>query len=417
MHTPFTRRRLIQTTPAVAAAAVVTPAVITPVTAYAQANQSGQTAEPLVVDDAITANPDLVAVDLQIPDGFEMAPRSVNLPDGFSISLLAAGLDSPRFMANDSAGNLLVADPGAGSVYRYSAEGGVVAATSTPPEPLLSDLTSPSNVAFFEIDGGEHLYVGETNQISRYAYDPAGAPGEQEIVVPDLPDAGNHRTRTVAFGPDRMLYVAIGSSCNICEEADDRRAAVMRYTPDGGDEMRFAWGLRNPVGLAIQPGADLLWTSVNEHDDQGDEIPPDLITIVQEGANYGWPDCQPPGATPQEDGVDCSGVTPPTVGIQAHSAPLGIAFYTGDTFPTDLSGSLFVAQHGSWNRSDPAAPKVLRIAFDGDMPTAATDFATGWQDENGDRWGRPAGVLVAPDGALIVSDDQAGVLYRITYEA
>lgn len=414
MHTPFTRRRLIQTTPVVAAAAVMSPALITPAAAYAQ---SDQTAAPLVVDDAITLNPDLVPVDLQIPDGFDVAPATLNLPQGFAISLLAAGLDSPRFMAYDAAGNLLVADPAARAVFRYPAVDGAIASSPTPPEPLLADLTAPSNIALFAVDDVEYLYVGETNQISRYAYDPAGSPGAQEIVVPDLPDGGNHRTRTVAFGPDGMLYVAIGSSCNICAEDDDRRAAIMRYAPDGGAEVRFAWGLRNPVGLAIQPGSDRLWTSVNERDDQGDEIPPDLITVVQEGANYGWPDCQPPSATPQEEGVDCSGITPPTVGIQAHSAPLGIAFYTGDTFPADLSGSLFVAQHGSWNRSDPAAPKLLRIAFDGDAPVSAADFATGWQDEDGDRWGRPAGVLVAPDGALIVSDDQAGVLYRIAYEA
>ncbi len=409
MHTPCTRRRLIQTTPFAAAAAIMTPALITPATTFAQSDAA------LVVDDAITTNPNLIAGDLQIPDGFDMAPATVNLPQGFTISLLAAGLDSPRFMANDTAGNLLVADQGTGAIYRYLAEDGGVAATPTPPEPLLSGLNAPSNVALFTVDGGDYLYVGETTQISRYAYDVTGAPGEQEIVIPDLPDGG-HSTRTVAFGPDGMLYVAIGSSCNICVEDDDRRAAVMRYTPDGDEAERFAWGLRNPVGLAVQPGTDRLWATVNERDDQGDEIPPDLVTVVQQGANYGWPDCQPPAASPQETGVDCSGVTPPTVGIQAHSAPLGLAFYTGDAFPADLAGSLFVAQHGSWNRSDPAAPKLLRIAFDAGVPTAATDFATGWQDENGDRWGRPAGILVAPDGALIVSDDQAGVLYRIASE-
>ena len=212
------------------------------------------------------------------------------------------------------------------------------------------------------------------------------------------------------------MYVAIGSSCNICEEDDDRRAAVMRYTPAGEDATRFAWGLRNPVGLAFHPGTDRLWATVNERDNQGDEIPPDLVTIVQEGANYGWPGCQPPDATPQDEGAGCSGVTPPTVGIQAHSAPLGLAFALDDAFPSEFAG-LFVAQHGSWNRTEPAAPKLLRISFDGDDPSGALDFATGWQDDAGDRWGRPAGILVTTDGALIVSDDTAGLLYRITYEA
>ena len=189
----------------------------------------------------------------------------------------------------------------------------------------------------------------------------------------------------------------------------------MRYDADGSNGERFAWGLRNPVGLAFEPGTNTLWATVNERDDQGNEIPPDLVTIVAEGANYGWPDCQPPDATPQEPGDDCSGVTPPTVGIQAHSAPLGLAFATGDRFPDTWQGGIFVVQHGSWNRQPPAEPKLMYVTFENGAPTAVTDFATGWQDESGNRWGRPAGVIVAPDGSLIVSDDTAGVLYRIAY--
>ena len=137
---------------------------------------------------------------------------------------------------------------------------------------------------------------------------------------------GAHRTRTVAFGPDGMLYLAVGSSCNICVEDQPIRATVSRANPDGSDLQIIATGLRNPVGLAFQPGTDLLWATVNERDNQGNEIPPDLVTIVTEGANYGWPACLPPDAAPQEPGADCSGVNPPTVGIQAHSAPLGLAF-------------------------------------------------------------------------------------------
>ena len=131
-----------------------------------------------------------------------------------------------------------------------------------------------------------------------------------------------------------MLYLAVGSSCNICLEEEPIRAAVSRANPDGSDLEIFATGLRNPVGLAFQPGTDLLWATVNERDNQGNEIPPDLVTIVTEGANYGWPDCLPPDATPQEPGADCSGVTPPTIGIQAHSAPLGLAFLDGEGSPT-----------------------------------------------------------------------------------
>ena len=211
------------------------------------------------------------------------------------------------------------------------------------------------------------------------------------------------------------MYVSVGSSCNICDEADERRAAVLRFAPDGSGYGRFASGLRNAVGLAVQPGAGLLFATVNERDNQGNEIPPDLVTIVQQGQNFGWPGCQPPSARPQEPGRDCSGVTPPTIAIQAHSAPLGLAFYTGQAFPPDYANDLFVVQHGSWNRDPPAAPKLLRIHFDADQPVVARDFLTGWQGADGNRWGRPAGVVVAPDGSLIVSDDQAGLIYRVAF--
>ena len=376
---------------------------------------AAQTDTPLLVDDAAAANPDLVPVALAVPEGFAVDPRTLALPPGFSISLLAAGLNAPRFMAFDAAANLLVADQGAGAVYRYPAADGAIAPTPAPPEPLLTGLDAPSSVAFLQTDGGQRLYVGETSQVSRYPYDPAGPVGDEEVVVPDLP-AGGHGTRTVAFGPDGMLYLAVGSSCNICDEEDDRRAAVSRYAPDGGGEERLARGLRNPVGLAFQPGTNLLWATVNERDNQGNELPPDLVTVVEQGADYGWPACQPPNGTPQEDGADCSAVTPPTIGIQAHSAPLGLAFYTGEQFPVPYRDDLIVAQHGSWNRQPPAAPKLLLVQFEDGQPLAALDLATGWQDASGDRWGRPAGLAVAPDGSLIVSDDQAGLLYRIAYD-
>lgn len=258
------------------------------------------------------------------------------------------------------------------------------------------------------------LYVGETTRVTRYRYDASGPLGAPEVVVPDLP-AGGHDTRTVAFGPDGRLYVAVGSSCNICDEADERRAAVLTYAPDGTGYRRFAHGLRNPVGLAFQPGTEALWAAVNERDMQGDEIPPDLVTRVTEGADYGWPDCMPPNATPTGRGADCAGVTPPTLAIQAHSAPLGLSFARDLGLPGAYREGLFVAQHGSWNRQPPAAPKLLHVTFDAQgAPTGVKDFVTGWQDALGARWGRPVGVLPAPDGSLIVSDDAAGLLYRIS---
>jgi glucose/arabinose dehydrogenase len=365
----------------------------------------------LLVDDAETANPELVEVALADPLGFGASWRTLQVPPGFTVSVVGSGLGDPRFMDFDNAGNLLVGTERQGIVYRFPFTEGRLGE----PEVLISGLQQPASVALFTADDDQYLYVGEMTQVSRFPYDPAGPVGDQEVVVADLP-MGGHRTRTVAFGPDGKLYLAVGSSCNICLEQEPIRATVSRANPDGSDLKIFATGMRNPVGLAFQPGTDLLWATVNERDNQGNEIPPDLVTIVTEGANYGWPACLPPDATPQEPGADCSGVNPPTVGIQAHSAPLGLAFLAGEGFPRDLDGDLIVAQHGSWNREPPAAPKLLLIDFEDGVPVAARDFAIGWQDASGERWGRPAGVVVAPDGSLIVSDDSNGLLYRFSAE-
>jgi glucose/arabinose dehydrogenase len=365
----------------------------------------------LLVDDAETANPELVEVALADPLGFGASWRTLQVPPGFTVSVVGSGLGDPRFMDFDNAGNLLVGTERQGIVYRFPFTEGRLGE----PEVLISGLQQPASVALFTADDDQYLYVGEMTQVSRFPYDPAGPVGDQEVVVADLP-MGGHRTRTVAFGPDGKLYLAVGSSCNICLEQEPIRATVSRANPDGSDLKIFATGMRNPVGLAFQPGTDLLWVTVNERDNQGNEIPPDLVTIVTEGANYGWPACLPPDATPQEPGADCSGVNPPTVGIQAHSAPLGLAFLAGEGVPSDLDGDLIVAQHGSWNREPPAAPKLLLIDFEDGVPVAARDFAIGWQDASGERWGRPAGVVVAPDGSLIVSDDSNGLLYRFSAE-
>ena len=371
-------------------------------------SSSAQDQTQLLVDDAQTANPALVSVDVADPGGLGVTGLTLQAPEGYEVSVIAAGLERPRFMTFDGAGNLLVAESGAGQVVRFPYEDGVLGEG----EVLASGLDAPANVALFTDSGQEYLYVSEPERISRFAYDPAGSVGAQEPIVTGLP-TGGHSTRTVRFGPDGMMYLAVGSSCNICVEEDPIRATVSRMSPQGGNPEIIATGLRNPVDLDWEPESSQLWATVNERDNQGNEIPPDLVTIVHEGANYGWPSCQPPDATPQEAGADCSDITPPTIGIQPHSAPLGLTFLDGDGVLADLSGDLIVAQHGSWNRQPPAAPKLLHIEFEDGQPVAATDFVTGWQDDAGDRWGRPAGVAQAPDGSLIVSDDFGGFIYRV----
>ena len=367
-----------------------------------------QDAPALVVDDSTTANDALVQIIVEDPGGFLAADQTLSAPEGATISVLAGDLERPRFMAFDDAGNLLVADMSAGDIYRYPYSNGTVGERET----ILTGLNRPSNVALFAAESSTYLYVGEEHQISRYLYSTDGPIGDQEIVIPDLPEGG-HNTRTVAFGPDGMLYLAVGSSCNICEESDEIRATISRAEPDGSNLEIIAAGLRNPVGLAFQPGTDLLWATVNERDNQGNEIPPDLVTIVSQGAHYGWPDCFPAVEGLNEAGT-CEAVETPTVAIQAHAAPLGLAFLDGTEVPESYSGDLVVALHGSWNRQPPAAPRLLLVEFEDGVPVGATDLVTGWQDESGNRSGRPAGVVIAPDGSMIVSDDASGLLYRVT---
>jgi glucose/arabinose dehydrogenase len=223
----------------------------------------------------------------------------------------------------------------------------------------------------------------------------------------------------VLFSPDgSTLFVSIGSSCNVCEEDDPRRAAIVRYNPDGSGEQVFARGLRNAVGIVFRPGTDELWATNNGRDMLGDDQPPETVNLVHQGDDFGWPRCHAGRIVdPDFGGPDaCQGVTPPMVEMQAHSAPLGLAFYTGDQFPQEYQGDLFVAFHGSWNRTVPTGYKVVRIPFDDGQPGPVQDFAVGWLDGDA-AWGRPADLAVSPDGSLYVSDDEGGIIYRIFYTA
>jgi glucose/arabinose dehydrogenase len=245
---------------------------------------SAQQGPVLLVDDAETTNPELVEVSVADPLGFGFSGKTLRVPPGYPVSIVGGGLGGPRFMDFDGEGNLIVGAARQGVVYRFpflEADGQL-----GEPEVLISGLEQPASVVIFSADDGQYLYVGEETQVSRFPYDPAGPIGAQEGVIPNLPARG-HRTRTVAFGPDGMLYLAVGSSCNICLEQEPIRATISRANPDGSDLEIFATGMRNPVGLAFQPETDLLWATVNERDNQGNEIPPDLVTIVEEGADYG----------------------------------------------------------------------------------------------------------------------------------
>ena len=342
------------------------------------------------------------------------APQ-VSLPPGFHLEVFASDLGGPRFMVLDPTGTLLVSIPSRGRVVALPDKNG-----HGKPDAVVTvadGLTQPHGLAFK--DG--QLYVAETGRILRFHYDPASMKASQpSVIVPSLPSGGGHWTRTLAFGSDGRLYVSIGSSCNICRESDSRRAAIMRYRPDGSSGELFASGLRNAVGIAFHPGTGVLWATVNERDWMGDDVPPDLITEVREGGFYGWPDCFTAGGRRVPDsrvlkGERCPAMITPSLEIQAHSAPLGLAFYTGQLFPAEYRGSLFVAYHGSWNRSVPTGYKVVRVKFDAGKATAVEDFATGFLSA-GTVSARPVDLLVGRDGALYLSSDQfARDIFRITY--
>jgi glucose/arabinose dehydrogenase len=345
---------------------------------------------------------------ITLPDG---SRHTLQVPAGLQVTLFATGLSSARFLALGPHGVLFVGGTGGTVSAVVPGTSGHQAARVVT---LLRGLDVPHGVVYHN----GLLYVGEQHQVSTWRYDAARVRVYgQRVIVPNLPAGSGHATRTVVFGPDGVLYVSIGSSCNVCVESDPRRAAIMRYRADGSHGQLYARGLRNAVGLAWQPGTGLLWATVNGRDNLGDTIPPDLLTIVRYGNNLGWPYCwgnrQPDPTVPPPAGY-CARITLPSVNLPAHSAPLGLAFATGHLLPSRYRGGLFVAYHGSWNRSVPTGYKLVYVPVQGTHAGPPQDIVRGWRLAGASgAWGRPVGVLVAPDGSLLISDDTAGVLYRL----
>jgi glucose/arabinose dehydrogenase len=340
--------------------------------------------------------------------------QEITVPAGFRIDVFAEKLGGARALAVDPRGVLLVSIAAQGRVVALPDRRGIGRARDV--VTVVKDLDRPHGVAFRR----GYLYVAETGRILRYRYDAeTHAAVEPTVVVAGLPHGAHHWTRSIAFGRDGKLYVAIGSSCDICREQDSRRAAIVRYNADGSGEERFAGGLRNPVGLAFHPTTGALWTAVNERDWAGGAAPPDYVTEVRRGASYGWPECFAERGTlrrdPTLDGAaDCRGATPPSLELAPHAAPLGLAFYTRAQFPPEYVGDLFVALHGSRGGLTPAGYKIARVRFRDGRPTGVQDFSSGWRD--GERIvGRPVDLAVGRDGSLYVSDDHTDRIHRVTY--
>jgi glucose/arabinose dehydrogenase len=338
---------------------------------------------------------------------------ALKVPSGFSVGVFADNVPQARLMEWAPNGDLFVAQSRAGliSVMR----GGAPDMRSE----YAAGLQNPFGMAFH--DG--YLYVGETTRIVRFRYQPGDtkASGPPEKLI-DLP-AGGHSTRNIAFSRDgKKMYIAVGSQSNKSAGEDPVRAAINEYNPDGTGHRIFASGIRNPVGLAWQPGTDTLWAAVNERDTLGDDLVPDYITSVKDGAFYGWPYSYI-GSHPDPEHV---GKMPdlvkraivPDVLIQAHSAALGITFYTGSQFPERYRNGAFVGLHGSWNRAKPTGYKVAFVPYANGKPAGqAEDFVTGWLigDTPATAWGRPVGVTIARDGSLLVADDGGGRIWRVRY--
>ncbi len=333
-------------------------------------------------------------------------------PRGFVITEFAK-VPAARAMAVGPDGAVYVSLPRRNEIVRLiDANNDGVAETQ---EIAVSGLNRPHGMAFR--DGW--MYIANTDGVVRLRL---GADGKASGTLEKLNDysaMGGHWTRSIVFGADGAMYVSIGSSCNICEERSEDRAAVMRYDADGKNGKLYSSGLRNAVGMALHPTTRQIWVTQHERDNLApdhQDLPPEEINILREGAHFGWPYCHSSKVPNPEfnDTARCATTEPPALGMQAHSAPLGITFLDRATLlPAEFRGDAIVAFHGSWNRNEPTGAKLVRIRVRDGRPVGYEDFITGWQGPDGRRWGRPVDVLVHRDGSLLVSDDQAGAIYRV----
>jgi len=339
------------------------------------------------------------------------------VPQGFHVNLFAKDFKEPRWLTVAPNGDIFLADTGTGEIVVLRDTQNTGGAQER--EVFSSGMNRPFGIAFHET----YVYVGNMNELLRFRYDPKTSKrlGEKEHLL-DLP-SGGHNTRSLAFSADgKHLFIGVGSDSNIDTGEDPRRAAVTICDPDGKSARLYATGLRNPVGLALEPVTGEVWTSVNERDELGDDLPPDYFTSLKDGGFYGWPysyigDNVDPRVKPQRPDLVARAMIPDVL-VGSHVAPLQFAFYTGKQFPESYRGGAFVAEHGSWNRAKRSGYQVAFVAFKNGKPSAdPVPFMTGLVPDPGgqDVYGRPVGVAVAPDGSLLISDDGAGAIYRISF--
>jgi glucose/arabinose dehydrogenase len=351
------------------------------------------------------------------PDAMPQAPA------GFKVNIYAGeGLTNPRQIRTAPNGDYFVTDTSAGQIKIFRG----MTADGKPQENSVfaTGLNQPFGVNFYPNGATpQWLYVGNTNSLVRFPYKNGDlkATGPAETLIAELPSGGGHRTRDVVFSKDgKSMFVAVGSASNNDDnQAEFHRANILEYTPEGKFVGIYASGIRNPVGLAINPETGELWTSINERDTYGDNLVPDYVTHVERGGFYGWPWFYIGGNyDPKHEGKHPElkeKVIVPDVLVQPHSASLGMAFYDGKQFPKEYSGDAFAAEHGSWNHAAGSGHEVIRIPLEkGRASGVYQDFLTGFSTK-GVVWGRPVGIAVARDGSLLVTDDGAKVIWRVAY--
>jgi glucose/arabinose dehydrogenase len=335
----------------------------------------------------------------------------LTLPAGFAIDVFSAEVPGARSMTLTPSGTLFVGTQ-EDRVYALQdrnrdgkADGVTIVARG---------MNTPNGVAFR--DGA--LYVAEISRVVRFdGIESSLNNAPKPVVVNDsFPADRSHGWKFIAFGPDGLLYVPVGAPCNVCDRQDPRYASITRMKPDGSGLEVFARGIRNTVGFDWHPETKVLWFTDNGRDMLGDDVPPDeLNRAAEKGLHFGFPYCHGGTIADPQFGVKrpCNEFVQPAAKLGPHVAALGMRFYTGSMFPAENRNQIFIAEHGSWNRSTPIGYRVMRIRLDGDRVVSYEPFVQGWL-QGGRAWGRPVDVQVMPDGALLVSDDEAGAIYRVT---
>src|SRR5881398_302483 len=359
------------------------------------------------------------------------ADAQLRVLPGFKIELYAEAFRDPRFLLTAPNGDIFVVESRANQikVLRDTNGDGKPDVTETFAE---GNLNKPFGIAFYPPgDDPQFLYVANTDGVIRFPYrnDDLKTRGPAQQLAAHLSPGGllrggGHWTRCIVFSPDgKKMYLSIGSRSNVSDKAaEENRARIFEFNPDGSGQKVYAWGIRNAVGIAFRPGTNELWMSTNERDEIGEDLPPDYISSVRPGGFYGgpWfyignhPDPHHKGKHPEL----ADKVIVPDVLVEAHSATLNLCFYTGDQFPAEYKGDIFAAFHGSWNRTKRTGYKVVRVPFDhstGKPRGDYEDFVTGFVTSEGKVWGRPVGITVAKDGSLLISEDGNGTIWRVSY--